>query len=512
MHDRSAKASPPAMPAARSPHRAAGAMRRRALRLALPLAGLILWQGGDPARGEGAEGACPGKAVRVAAGESIQRAAIRAGEGGTICIGAGLYRMQEIAPLRGQTFLGEPGSVLDGSRIVRQFERAGPYWSLTGSYPRHAGAGQCRGGGSLCLLSLAVFLDGQPLTRVASRGDLGPGRYVVEAAAGRAILADNPEGRRVEVSAARFAFRSRAADVRIKGLVVEKYDTPTQMGAIRGGDGTGWRVEDSQIRLNAGLGVDVGSDGAITGSTIERNGQLGAAAQGRRILIENNRIAWNNTAGFDPEWEAGGLKITQSQEVVLRGNHVHDNAGPGLWCDIDCRDVLFEKNTVENNSTAGIFFEISYDAVIRGNTLRFNGAGHPVWFWGADIQVAASSGVEVSDNTITVRPDGRAIVLVDQGREKDGGGFYRTTGNRVHDNRIVFTGRGSAGGVTDTNEAAPNARIIEEGGNSFDRNTYAAPADVKPVFIWGRTPIDYAGFREAGQEKLGRLVTRTAPP
>ena len=173
------------------------------------------------------------------------------------------------------------------------------------------------GGGSLCLLSLAVFLDGQPLTRVASRSDLGPGRYVVEAAAGRAILADNPEGRRVEVSAARFAFRSRAADVRIKGLVVEKYDTPTQMGAIRGGDGTGWRVEDSQIRLNAGLGVDVGSDGAITGSTIERNGQLGAAAQGQRILIENNRIAWNNTAGFDPEWEAGGLKITQSQEVVL---------------------------------------------------------------------------------------------------------------------------------------------------------------------------------------------------
>ena len=38
------------------------------------------------------------------------------------------------------------------------------------------------------------------------------------------------------------------------------------------------------------------------------------------------------------------------------------------------------------------------------------------------------------------------------------------------------------------------------------------PADVKPVFIWGRTPIDYAGFRDAGQEKLGRLVTRTAPP
>lgn len=506
VNDRPAQASSTAKPSARF------ASHARALLCALPLAGLVLWPSGSPARGQDAPSACPAAAVRVAAGESIQRAAIRAGEGGTVCIGAGLYRMQEIAPLRGQTFLGEPGSVLDGSRIVRQSERTGRFWSLTGLYPRHVGAGQCRGGGSACLQSLAVFLDGRALVRVPGRGDLAPGRYVVEAAAGRVILADDPEGRRIEVSAARFAFRSRAADVRIKGLVIQKYDTPTQMGAIRGGEATGWRVEDSQIRMNSGLGVDVGTDGAVTGSTIEHNGQLGAAAQGRRILFADNRIASNNTAGFDHEWEAGGLKITQSEDVVLRGNHVHDNAGPGLWCDIDCRNVLFEDNTVERNLGAGIFYEISADAVIRRNTLRFNGGGHPTWYWGADIQVAAASGVDVSDNTVTVRPDGRAIVLVDQGREKEGGGFYRTTGNRVHDNRIVFTGEGRAGGVTDTDATAPNARVIEEGGNSFDRNTYSAPAGMAPGFIWGRTPIDYAGFREAGQEKLGRLVTRTGRP
>ena len=509
MNNRSADASLIALRVAcRSPRITCAAP---ALRFAFPLAGLILSQVCSLAPAEAAPIACPGTAVRVAAGESIQRAAIRAGEGGTICIGAGLYRMQEIAPLRGQTFLGEPGSILDGSRIIRQVERVGPFWSLTGLYPRHVGAGQCRGGGSLCLQSLAVFLDGRPLTRVAERGDLGSGRYLVEASAGRVTLADNPEGRRVEVSAARFAFRSGAPDVRIRGLVVEKYNTPTQMGAIRGGEATGWRVEESQIRLNAGLGVDVGTDGAVTGSTVERNGQLGVAAQGQRILIADNRIVSNNTAGFDPEWEAGGLKITQSRDVVVRGNHVHDNAGPGLWCDIDCRDVLFEENIVENNLGAGIFYEISSDAVIRSNTLRFNGASHPTWYWGADIQIAASQGVEVSDNTITVRPDGRAIMLVDQGREKGTGGFYRTTGNRVHDNRITFTGRGSAGGVTDTDAAAPNARVIEDGGNSFDRNSYSAPALMPPGFIWGRTPIDYAGFLQVGQEKLGRLVSRAGP-
>lgn len=446
---------------------------------------------------------CPAGAVRVPPGGSIQRAALSAGPGGTVCLAAGLYRMQEVAPLAGQSFLGEPGTILNGARILTGFERAGAHWRVSGIRPRTGGPGQCRSG-TLCLQPLALFLDGEPLRRVASRAELGPGRYLVEAAAARVTIADDPTGRTVEVASARFAFRGQAPNVRIRGLVVEKYDSPVQEGAIES-TGPGWRVEATELRYNSGAGLGVASGSAVRDCAIHHNGQLGATAGGTDILFENNRIYANNTADFDSAWEAGGLKITDSRSVVLRGNRVDRNGGPGLWCDMDCRDVLIEDNHAEDNRGPGIFYEISYAAVIRRNTLRRNGDPRATWFWDADIQIAASEDVEVSDNDIAVRPDGHAVVLVDQARERAQGGLYRTAQNRVHDNRFVFLGAGSAGGVSDAEPESPNFKVIQTGRNSFDRNLYAYPAATPPRFIWGHDIIDFAHFRAAGQERAGMM-------
>ncbi len=450
--------------------------------------------------------ACPRGAVAVPVGASLRAESLKAGPGASFCIGAGVHRLQVVEPLAGQRFYGEPGAILNGARVIAAFTRDGAFWSATGIHPRWSAVGSCRGGGRDCLQALALFRDGALVPRATGRATLGPGRYLLEPADGRVVLADDPAGHLIEVGTARYAFRGTAPDVRIAGLVVEKYDSPLQEGAIQGEFATGWQVEGSEIRLNGGAGVSVGTDGVIRGNAIHHNGQLGATAGGRRILLENNAIFANNTGGFDPAWEAGGVKITQSEEVVLRGNHAHHNAGPGLWCDIDCRKVVFADNRVEHNSGAGIFYEISAEAVIRDNVLSFNGGSEPDWYWGADIQVAAARDVDVAGNTIAVRPDGRAIMLIDQARRNAAGAFYATTGNRVHDNRITFAGPGSAGGVSDVGPGSPNAGIIASGGNSFDRNTYIAPAGVAPRFIWGLTPLDLAGFRGQGQERAGVLA------
>ncbi|GJD79329.1 right-handed parallel beta-helix repeat-containing protein [Methylobacterium gregans] len=486
-----------------------GSAARAAYRTAFLAVVLASLWGPAPAAGARAEPSgpadCPAGAVRVAPGGSIQSAALRAGVGGTICLAAGLYRMQEVAPLAGQSFLGEPGTILNGARILTGFERAGAYWQLSGIRlrPAAAGPGQCRSG-TLCLQPLALFLDGEPLRRVASRAELGPGRYLVEVSAGRVTIADDPKGRTIEGASARFAFRGQVSNVRIRGLVIEKYDSPVQEGAIEA-TGPGWRVEATELRHNSGAGIGIVSNSVVRDCAIHHNGQLGATAGGTDILFENNRIYANNTAGFDSAWEAGGLKITDSRSVVLRGNRVDRNGGPGLWCDIDCRDVLIEDNHAEDNVGPGIFYEISYAAVIRRNTLRRNGDPRATWFWDADIQIAASEEVEVSDNDITVRPDGHAVVLVDQARERAQGGLYRTAQNRVHDNRFVFLGAGSAGGVSDAEPESPNFRVIQTGRNSFDRNLYAYPAATPPRFIWGHDIIDFARFRAAGQEQAGTM-------
>ena len=75
----------------------------------------------------------------------------------------------------------------------------------------------------------------------------------------------------------------------------------------------------------------------------------------------------------------------------MRGNYSHDNNGTGMWTDIDNIHTLYENNVVAHNTMAGISHEISYDAIIRNNTLIGNGAGDPrSWWWGDEIQIQNS--------------------------------------------------------------------------------------------------------------------------
>jgi parallel beta-helix repeat protein len=415
--------------------------------------------------------------------------------------------MQSVAPLHDQTFLGEPGSVLSGAQIITRFKPAGRYWIATDLRVRRAGVGHCRDKRSDCLLSPALFRGDVPLRRVASPADLVPGSYALSAKDGRVVIADDPSGHRIEASTARYAFRSSAARVRIRGLVIERYDSPPQMGAIQGEEATGWQIEAVVVRYNAGAGVAVGTDGVVRDSDIHHNGQLGVTAGGRRILIEGNRIFANNAAGFDPAWEAGGLKITQSEKITMRGNEVRANDGAGLWCDIDCRDVVIEDNTVTQNQGPGIFYEISFDATIRKNRLDQNGIGLMSWYWGADILIAASQNVEVANNDILVRPSGQAVMLIDQGRERlsGTGGFYRTAENHVRCNRVTFLGEGAVGAASDVDPGSPNHGLIEAGSNRFDRNLYQARVDLPPTFVWGHDELDLVSFRAKGQERNGRV-------
>src|SRR5262249_23133458 len=75
-----------------------------------------------------AETACPPDAVALSPGMSIQAAVEKARPGASFCIKAGVHRLQFVAPKAGQKFFGEPGSVLNGARVLTRFERDGDTW------------------------------------------------------------------------------------------------------------------------------------------------------------------------------------------------------------------------------------------------------------------------------------------------------------------------------------------------------------------------------------------------
>jgi parallel beta-helix repeat protein len=450
---------------------------------------------------------CPAGAIAVMPGSSIQAAVDRAGPNASFCLKKGVHRIQVVRPLDGQSFYGEGGTILNGSRPLTEFSREDDYWVATGQTQHGQKHGECLKTAPACDYPEAVFIDDKPLTQVLSKGEVTPGSFYFDYAGDRIYLGDDPTGHKIEATVGAFAFESLASNVLIKNLIIEKYANPAQKGAVHSLGAAGWTVENSELRLNSGAGVVIGNGAKVLASSLHHNGQTGIAGEGNDVVIENNSISANNIYGFDYKWEAGGVKLASSDGVVMRGNHVFDNVGPGLWCDIGCRNVTYEDNVVERNHDAGIFHEISFGAVIRNNTAGNNGLdADPDWFWGADILISASQGVEVTGNTLTVRSGGCGIMLIDQGRVTDSGGTYKTRDNTIYQNTLTFEGAPCAGGVSDTSPDNANYSIITDGNNHFDGNVYRARTSKDARFPWGHKVLNWEGLRAAGLEPNGQLM------
>jgi parallel beta-helix repeat protein len=277
---------------------------------------------------------------------------------------------------------------------------------------------------------------------------------------------------------------------------------PAQFGAIQAavpGDGplgSGWLIEDTQVRLNHGAGIRMGHNTTIRGVSIHHNGQLGISGSGGSGgIVEDTEIAFNNIAGFDWGWEAGGAKFTETTGLVVRNCTVHNNDGPGLWTDIANYNTLYEGNVVTDNYAPGIFHEISYDAVIRNNTVTGNGFGSDAWLWGSGILIAASSDVEVYGNTVTGNADG--IGGIQQDREEGPEGPHLLSNLHVHDNTISVE-KGHIGIAEDFGDDG----VFSERGNRFESNTYLDISGRR--YFWDGRKLDRSGWVDEGQDLNGQ--------
>jgi nitrous oxidase accessory protein NosD len=213
-----------------------------------------------------------------------------------------------------------------------------------------------------------------------------------------------------------------ASDVTIEGFAMRDAANDPQTGAVEVEAGvSGFTLRDCDLAGASGANVSFGTanDSVVEGCAIHEAGQLGVHmggddVNGRNNVVRNNEIYGNNTAGFDPEWEAGGLKATRQRNLVVEGNEVRNNAGPGVWCDILCRDIVVRNNDVHDNTYAGIFFELGQGAQIQGNRVWANGWGKPLWGWGAGILVSSSGGARVVDNVVAWNHTGISVISQDR--------------------------------------------------------------------------------------------------
>jgi hypothetical protein len=203
-------------------------------------------------------------AISVSPGDDLAALVERSPEGTAFVLETGTHRLQSVTPKNGMTFVGRPGTVMNGSVVLDGFEPDDRYWRFDGIEMTGFVHGNCTDGYEGCAFSQDLFMDDQMLWQVTDLEQLGEGEWFWGDDA--IYLAEDPSNRIIELSMAEHAFVGSADDVTIADLKIEKYATPAQRGTIQaetlGDDGVRgqrWVIENVEV---------TGSRGPVSGPGI----------------------------------------------------------------------------------------------------------------------------------------------------------------------------------------------------------------------------------------------------
>jgi hypothetical protein len=278
-----------------------------------------------------------------------------------------------------------------------------------------------------------------------------------------------------------------------------------QTGAIGNQYRLNWTLQDSKLTYAHGGIVSLGgTNTSNTQTRVLRNTIAGSSYIGitgymnTNTLIQGNTIYNNNLAHFDSDnWSGGGLKVSSFTTLVIDGNDVFDNDGPGLWCDIGCRGVTYANNRVHDNGGAGILFEISDGAQIFGNAIWSSQRDAPA------INISTSANAQVWGNMLAWNRTGIAVYAI----ERESRPAQGSVGITVHDN-VVLAAHDDAVGLEWFNRGSTGLLDIGSG-NSGDSNLFWYPTDEDGArrFRWQNWFVSLSRFQATPGGMGARYLT-----
>src|SRR5712692_2143524 len=408
--------------------------------------------------------------INVSPTQDIQTAVNANPTGTTFVIATGLYRMQSVTPKTGDVFLGQPGAILNGSRLLTSFARSGSYYIAGGQTQYGTAVGVCLSGYSACQYPEDLFFNNVPLQRVATLAEVTAGKWYFDYPTAEVYFVDGPIS------------------------------------------GRNWTIESNEIRLNHGGGIRLDSYQVIKSNYIHHNGQEGLTGTGTNVLVQDNEIAYNNTLNFDFGWEAGGTKFSNMTNLVVQGNYSHDNKGPGFSLDYQCYNWTIQGNRTSNNYVAGILDETSYDGTARYNVIVndgwYPGKTNPSMWWGCGIFNLDSGNESVYGNTLL--NNSNAIYAVSFPRGSGNRGEFLVKNLYAHDNFIVQNVSSAAGAVASTANSRYYLSVYTSWNNRWASNMYQLSNLAGSFYIWtGGSSVDDLQWKIYGQDTAGNWVSST---
>lgn len=446
--------------------------------------------------------ATPTGGVLVPLGGNIQNA-MNANPGGIIQLAAGTYRVGSLNCSDNLRIVGDPGggTILNGGLLLSGWTLSNGRWQHGAMPSVHASdpSNFTDGSNAYTTSPQDLWVNNVFYKRVTSLASLGPGKWYWDTNGKITYMTDDPTGKQVEINDAKNILQN--------GVNVHCFNLTFSHCANFAGDcvnpgDQGWSLLNCAALYNHGVGIGVGVNGVIWNCRANYNGQQGMTGGDASLAqVLSCEVAFNNYAGYNFDWEAGGFKFVNSNGTIAKNNWVHHNNGVGIWGDLNNSNWLIDGNLVHDNQGAGIMYEVSYAGTKISHNTSFNNGLSGSGFIRADILLQNSQGTEVFGNTVTVGAAGNGITMTHEDRGSGTQGVLDTKNNSVHDNIIIFLGANGQVGYAEYSGTNTGGST-----NHFDRNQYHAPDQTRKLFHFASTDYTWAGFRAIGQEANGSLA------
>lgn len=436
---------------------------------------------------------------------SLQYAVDKAPSGSTLVLRGGTYHESVFIPsAKVLTIQNQPGEAvwLDGSSVVRGWTKVGTTWQVSGwtaefdsrvsftvgkdetSFwvdPAHPAAGYPD----------QLWVGGARLTQVLAASKVTAGTFYVDKAGNRLVIGSDPTGKTVEASTIAKGLKIHSIGTTVRGIGIKRYATSVAgFGAVSAERG-GVTFENVVISDNATIGLVLWQKGhTLRNVTVTGNGLMGIGGDVTdNLTISRSVVSDNNLERFNPQPAAGGVKISDAENVRVESSVFSDNVGSsGLWFDESSHNVTVSHSTMSGNGRSGLVFELSSRATIVGNYVEGNAY--------AGIYILDANDADIWNNTLT--GNARSLMfLQDARRQVDASLTARipwVMSDVVLRNNVLSYGSGNCPILTQdlTERWAGN-----DFGVSFDANLYHRTSATSPgnIACWAAGSAGTQGFK-----------------